>query len=36
LLLRELMAEKPDVVVRCPWILDGLISGARCESVPGH
>jgi tetratricopeptide (TPR) repeat protein len=36
LLLRELMAEKPEVVVRCPWIVDGLVSGARCESVPGN
>jgi tetratricopeptide (TPR) repeat protein len=34
LLLRELMSEKPEIVVRCPWIVDGLISGARCESVP--
>jgi tetratricopeptide (TPR) repeat protein len=31
-LLRELMAENPEVVVRCPWVAEGLISSAGCES----
>ena len=36
LLLRTLIAENPDVLVQCPWAMEGLTPNATSESVPGN
>lgn len=34
LLLRKLIEENPDVLVQCPWAMDGLTPTANSESTP--
>ncbi|HEY7318315.1 MAG TPA: tetratricopeptide repeat protein [Candidatus Binatia bacterium] len=34
LLLRKLLEENPDVLVHCPWVIEGLVQNASGESTP--
>jgi hypothetical protein len=34
LLLRKVIEENPDVLVRCPWAMGGLIPNANSENPP--
>jgi tetratricopeptide (TPR) repeat protein len=34
LLLRKVIEENPDVLVRCPWAMEGLIPNANSENPP--
>jgi tetratricopeptide (TPR) repeat protein len=33
-LLRTLMAQNPELAVRCPWVVEGLLSDGLAESTP--
>jgi tetratricopeptide (TPR) repeat protein len=33
-LLRQVIEENPDVIVQCPWVVEGLTPGTSSESTP--